>query len=47
MVPAYLFQVKSAAESSGPWDVYRMLSVTPADKAYRGMDQGGCAMVKS
>jgi branched-chain amino acid transport system substrate-binding protein len=47
MVPAYLFQVKSPSESSGTWDVYRMLSVTPADRAYLSMAQGGCGMVKS
>ncbi len=47
MVPAYLFQVKSASESTGPWDAYRLLSTTPAERAYEALDTGGCAIVKT
>ena len=46
MVPAYLFQVKSASESASQWDVYRLLSTTPADRAYRTLGESGCPMVK-
>ncbi|MGH2342411.1 ABC transporter substrate-binding protein [Segnochrobactraceae bacterium EtOH-i3] len=44
--PAYLFKVKTAAESTGPGDVYTLISVTPADQAFRPMSEGGCPLVK-
>ncbi len=47
MFPAYLFQVKTPAESHGPWDYYKLLATTPADQAFRPLSEGGCAMVKS
>lgn len=31
--PAYLFEVKTPAESHGPWDLYKLLHVTPAAEA--------------
>jgi branched-chain amino acid transport system substrate-binding protein len=43
--PAYLFQVKSPAESKGPWDYYKLLATTPADEAARPLDQGGCTFI--
>lgn len=33
--PAYLWEVKSPAESTGPWDYYKLLATTPADEAFR------------
>jgi branched-chain amino acid transport system substrate-binding protein len=44
--PVYLFQVKSPAESKSEWDVFKVVSSVPADRAYRPMDQGGCKMVE-
>jgi len=44
--PFYLFQVKSPVESRYPWDYYKLLHTTPADQAFRPMDQGGCPMVR-
>jgi branched-chain amino acid transport system substrate-binding protein len=41
----YLFEVKSPAESKGPWDYYKPLATIPADEAFRPMDQGNCPMV--
>src|SRR5689334_17833541 len=41
----YLFEVKSPAESKGPWDYYKLLATIPAEEAFRPMDQGGCPMV--
>lgn len=35
--PAYLFQVKTPAQSTGPWDLYNVLATVPADKAFRPM----------
>jgi len=44
--PMYLFQVKSPAESKGPWDYYKLVATIPADKAFRPLDEGGCPLVK-
>jgi branched-chain amino acid transport system substrate-binding protein len=41
----YLVQVKTPAESTGPRDLAKLLDVIPGDKAFRPMDQGGCALV--
>lgn len=43
----YLFEVKAPNESSGRWDYYKLVSVIPADKATRPIDQGGCPLVKN
>jgi hypothetical protein len=29
----YLFQVKTPAESEGPWDYYRLIATIPGDEA--------------
>jgi branched-chain amino acid transport system substrate-binding protein len=41
----YLFQVKSPAESKGPWDYYKLVETIPAAEAFRPIDQGGCPMI--
>jgi branched-chain amino acid transport system substrate-binding protein len=41
----YLFEVKTPAESKGPWDYYKLIATIPGDQAFRPMDQGGCPMV--
>jgi len=43
---AYLFQVKTPAESKGPYDYYKTLATIPADEAFRPLKDGGCALVK-
>jgi branched-chain amino acid transport system substrate-binding protein len=43
--PAYLFGVKSPEESKYPGDLYKVLATIPADKAFRPMADGRCAMV--
>ncbi len=45
--PMYLFQVKAPDESKYPWDYYKLLRTTPADQAFRPMDQGDCPLVHS
>ena len=45
--PAYLFQVKTPAESHAPWDYYKQIGSTPAAEAYGPMTGGGCLLVKS
>jgi len=47
MCPAYLFQVKSPAESKHPWDYYKHLATTPADKAFMSTAQEACPLVKA
>ena len=44
--PMYLFRVKSPAESKGEWDLYTLISTTPADQAFRPLNDGGCPLVK-
>jgi branched-chain amino acid transport system substrate-binding protein len=43
---AYLFQVKTPAESKGPYDYYKLLATIPADEAFRPLKEGGCSLVK-
>jgi branched-chain amino acid transport system substrate-binding protein len=45
--PSYLWEVKKPAESKGPWDYYKPVASTPADRAFRPLDKGGCALVRS
>ncbi|MGI4799918.1 MAG: ABC transporter substrate-binding protein [Janthinobacterium lividum] len=42
----YLFEVKSPAESKGPWDLYKLIRRIPAQDAVRPLAQGGCPLVK-
>jgi len=44
--PAYLFEVKAPAESKGPWDYYKLIGTTPADKAFRPLSESVCPLVK-
>jgi branched-chain amino acid transport system substrate-binding protein len=42
---SYLFEVKKPEESTKTWDYYKLISTTPADKAFRPMSEGGCPLV--
>jgi branched-chain amino acid transport system substrate-binding protein len=44
--PAYLFQVKSPAESRGPWDFYKLRATVGAEDAFRPISEGGCPLVR-
>ena len=44
--PMYLFEVKSPAESKGPWDYYKLRATIPAEEAFRPIAEGGCPLVK-
>ena len=46
LLPLYLMQVKSPKESTGPYDFYKKITVTPGDKAYQPMADAGCPLVK-
>lgn len=47
MCNAYLFQVKTPSESKMPWDYYKLLATTPADKAFMPMKEAACPLVKA
>jgi branched-chain amino acid transport system substrate-binding protein len=38
LLPVYLFQVKTPAESKGPWDLYKLLVTSPPDQAWQPED---------
>jgi branched-chain amino acid transport system substrate-binding protein len=44
--PAYLFEVKSPAESKYAWDYYKLIGTIPADEAFRPLAQSECPLVK-
>ena len=44
--PAYLFQVKSPAESKGPWDFFKLIGTTPGEEAYGPVNRA-CPLVKA
>src|SRR6202048_4922797 len=44
--PMYLFEVKKPEESKYPYDYYKLVSTTAADRAFRPMAEGGCSLVK-
>ncbi len=44
--PAYLVEVKAPAESKGEWDLLKVRTEIPADKAFRPLADGGCPLVK-
>ena len=41
----YLFEVKTPAESSGPWDYYKLLATVPADQAFQPIEKSTCPLV--
>jgi branched-chain amino acid transport system substrate-binding protein len=45
--PVFLFEVKSPAESRGPWDYYKVAATTPGEEAFRPLNEGGCQLVRS
>lgn len=42
----YLFQVKSAAESTTPWDYYKTVATIPGEQAFTTMAESKCALIK-
>jgi branched-chain amino acid transport system substrate-binding protein len=43
----FQFQVKTTAESKGPWDYYRFVRRIPAADAARPESEGGCPLIKA
>ncbi|MBI5132076.1 MAG: ABC transporter substrate-binding protein [Rhodopseudomonas palustris] len=46
MVPAYLFEVKTPAESKAPWDYYKKIADISAEDAARPLSESECPLVK-
>jgi branched-chain amino acid transport system substrate-binding protein len=44
--PAYLFEVKTPAESKAPWDFYKLIATIPADQAFTPLDKSTCPLLK-
>ena len=42
----YLAQVKTPAESKGPWDYYHIRQTIPADEAFQPLSESRCPLVK-
>jgi branched-chain amino acid transport system substrate-binding protein len=42
----YLFEVKTPAESKGPYDYYKLIRTIPGEEAFRPMEKGDCPLVK-
>jgi branched-chain amino acid transport system substrate-binding protein len=42
--PVYLFEVKTPAESAGPWDLFKVAATIPADQAFRPLAEGHCSL---
>ena len=42
----YLVEVKKTEESKEPWDFYKILSVIPAEKAFKPLAESDCPLVK-
>jgi branched-chain amino acid transport system substrate-binding protein len=42
----YVLQVKSPAESKGPWDYYKVVSTVPAAEAYWPLSESRCPLIK-
>ena len=47
LCPSFLFQVKTPAESKTPWDYYKTIVTTAADKAWKPLAEGGCSLVRA
>lgn len=44
--PMHLFQVKTPAESTGPWDLYKLVATVPGDQAFRPLSESKCPLVR-
>lgn len=43
---AYVFEVKTPAESKAPWDYYKLVTTIPADEAFTPLSASKCSLVK-
>lgn len=43
----YVYQVKTPAESTGEWDLYKLINTIPGDQAFRPLAESECPLVKN
>ena len=43
----YLFEAKKPSESSGPWDLYKLVRTIPGDDAFQPLEKSRCPLVKA
>jgi len=43
--PMYLVEVKTPAESKGPWDYFKIRATIPAEEAFSPLSEGGYPLV--
>ncbi|TCH99521.1 ABC transporter substrate-binding protein [Roseococcus sp. SYP-B2431] len=43
--PVHLFEVKTPAESRGPWDYFKLVQTSSPEEAWRPLAEGGCPLV--
>ncbi len=44
LLPSFLYQVKSTAESHGMWDLQKLVATTPGDQAWKPLAEEGCPL---
>jgi branched-chain amino acid transport system substrate-binding protein len=42
----FLTQIKRPAESTGPWDLVKILKTIPGDEAFRPLSESECPLVR-
>ena len=47
LLPSFLYQVKTPAESHGMWDLQKLVATTPADQAWKPLAEEGCPLAPS
>ena len=47
MLPAFLYQMKSGSESTGPWDLQKLVATTPPERAWKPLAEEGCSIAPS
>ncbi len=47
LLPSFLYQVKTPAESHGMWDLQKLVATTPADQAWKPLSEEGCPLAPS
>ena len=47
LIPSFLYQVKTTAESHGMWDLQKLVATTPAEEAWKPLGEEGCPLAPS
>ena len=45
--PVYLFEVKKPSESKHEWDLYKLVTTTPAEEGWRPLSEHACPLLKT